>query len=323
MLSTPSIPGATYTWSGPNSFSSTLQNPSITAAGLNAAGTYSVYATVNGCNSNSATTNVVVVSGPTVTAYPSPKDTVCQGATVTFTATPTNAGSGATYQWLRNGIALPGSNSLSFPISGLYDGDIISFLLTPGNGAACATPVNSNFVKMTVLPYENASLTLIGDTSIWLGLLANFQAINVVGGANPKYQWKVNTQIIVGATSNVWGTTQLNNNDKVCVFMTPDFICSNPAVVTACKTIKVATGIANISNDKLKVYPNPTSEVLYIEGLTKGTRIQLIDILGRVVYSTIGGGMITIPTKQLANGNYVLKLITTDGKSTLVNITKE
>jgi hypothetical protein len=323
MLSTPSIPGATYTWSGPNSFSSTLQNPSITAAGLNAAGTYSVYATVNGCNSNSATTNVVVVSGPTVTAYPSPKDTVCTGTTVTFTALPSNPGTGPSYQWLRNGIALPGGNTLSFPVSGLNDGDVISFLLTPGTGAACTTPVNSNFVKMTVLPYENASLTLVGDTSIWPGLLANFQAINVIGGTNPKYQWKVNTQIIVGATSNVWGTTQLNNNDKVCVIMTPSFMCSNPAVVTACKTIKVSTGIANISNDKLKVYPNPTNEVLYIEGLTANTSIQLIDVLGRVVYSTIGGGMITIPTKQLANGNYVLKLTTTDGKSTLVNITKE
>jgi hypothetical protein len=45
--------------------------------------------------------------------------------------------------------------------------------------------------------------------------------------------------------------------------------------------------------------------------------------LGRTVYTSIGSRIVTIPTRQLANGNYVLKLTTADGKNTVVNITKE
>jgi hypothetical protein len=323
-LSAGTMAGATYTWSGPNGFTSNLQNPTITAAGLAAAGTYSVYATVNGCISGTATTTVSIVAGPTVVAYASPNDSICIGTTVTFTALPANPGTGASYLWLKNGIALPGSNTLSFPVSGLIDGDVISFLLTPGTGAACTTPVNSNFITMTVRQYQQPIVEMqASDTTVWPGLLVNFNVTNTSGGANPAYQWKVNNQNIVGATSNVWSTTQLQDNDKVCVVMSPDFLCANPSTASACVTMHVSTGINQLNNTPLKVYPNPAKETLTVEGLEGNTSIQLIDVLGRVVYTAVGAGTITIPTKQLSNGSYVLKLTTADGKNTVVNVSKE
>ena len=66
LLSASTVGGATYQWSGPNSFSSTDQNPSIENANTNAAGTYSVTATVGGCVSTAATTTVTI--NPSVTA---------------------------------------------------------------------------------------------------------------------------------------------------------------------------------------------------------------------------------------------------------------
>src|SRR6185436_12173183 len=62
-LSTPTLAGATYAWTGPNGFTSALQNPTRTAALANA-GTYSVTVTVNGCMSAAGTTNVVVNATP-------------------------------------------------------------------------------------------------------------------------------------------------------------------------------------------------------------------------------------------------------------------
>jgi hypothetical protein len=53
---------ATWSWTGPNGFVSTLQNPSIPAAGADAAGQYIVTVTVNGCVSLSATTDVTVIA---------------------------------------------------------------------------------------------------------------------------------------------------------------------------------------------------------------------------------------------------------------------
>jgi len=69
ITSTPVLgPGATtYSWIGPNGFTNTSRNPSITNATASMAGIYSVTATVEGCSSNATTTNVVVNAIPTIT----------------------------------------------------------------------------------------------------------------------------------------------------------------------------------------------------------------------------------------------------------------
>ena len=65
-LTASTVSGATYYWTGPNGFSSFVQNPSIAGASAPMAGVYTVIATVNGCSSTPATVTVVVGSGPAV-----------------------------------------------------------------------------------------------------------------------------------------------------------------------------------------------------------------------------------------------------------------
>lgn len=56
-----SIVGATYAWTGPNGFTSNLQNPTVSdTATLAMNGTYDVIVTVNGCSSAVASTSAVV-----------------------------------------------------------------------------------------------------------------------------------------------------------------------------------------------------------------------------------------------------------------------
>ena len=59
--------GATYSWTGPNGFTSTDQNPSIVSATTNATGLYSVTATVGTCTSPAGTTTATVNALPEVT----------------------------------------------------------------------------------------------------------------------------------------------------------------------------------------------------------------------------------------------------------------
>ena len=59
-LSASTIPGATYSWSGPNGFSSASQNPSIPDANTNAAGFYSVTITAAGCSAGPVATAVTI-----------------------------------------------------------------------------------------------------------------------------------------------------------------------------------------------------------------------------------------------------------------------
>ena len=59
-LSASTVPGASYSWTGPNAFASTAQNPSIVAATTNASGTYLVTANIGNCSSAPSATSVVV-----------------------------------------------------------------------------------------------------------------------------------------------------------------------------------------------------------------------------------------------------------------------
>ena len=58
-----SIPNASYSWTGPNGFSSAIQNPSIANAGMNHAGTYNLTITSQGCTV-SASTNINLLLTP-------------------------------------------------------------------------------------------------------------------------------------------------------------------------------------------------------------------------------------------------------------------
>jgi beta-galactosidase len=61
-LTASTVAGATYSWTGPNGFTSTNQNPSIANATIAAAGDYSVTATIGDCTSVPATVTVAVTA---------------------------------------------------------------------------------------------------------------------------------------------------------------------------------------------------------------------------------------------------------------------
>ena len=84
--------GNSYTWSGPNGYTSTDQNPIITNVQTTSSGTYQVNVTdVNNCTSSSSI-NVVVNNPPTATvASNSP---VCVGTSIALTAS-----GGISYTW--------------------------------------------------------------------------------------------------------------------------------------------------------------------------------------------------------------------------------
>src|SRR6202007_179650 len=94
-LSTPTVASATYSWTGPNGFTSAVQHPTRAHATTADAGTYSVTVTVNGCTSAAGTTNVVVNAIP-ATPTASNGGPYCEGNTIAL-FTPTVAG--ATYSW--------------------------------------------------------------------------------------------------------------------------------------------------------------------------------------------------------------------------------
>jgi large repetitive protein len=89
-----------YLWSGPNGFTSPLQNPSITNITSANAGTYTLAIIVNGCQSPSASVNVAVDQLPLANA--GPNQIVCTTATSVTLAGSVTGGT-TTGMWSTNG----------------------------------------------------------------------------------------------------------------------------------------------------------------------------------------------------------------------------
>ena len=85
----------TYSWTGPNGFTSTDKTPEITSATTASAGEYSLVVTVGNCSSEAGTATVVVNEIP-ATPSPSNNGPKCAGENITLSV---SAVSNATYSW--------------------------------------------------------------------------------------------------------------------------------------------------------------------------------------------------------------------------------
>lgn len=151
-----SVTGATYTWAGPNSFSSNAQNPTITNASSLNSGTYSLYVTVNNCNSSTLTLSITVNPTPVITSSSSTNLTACG----------LNNGSISL-----NGLLLNTSYNLSY-----FNG--ISTINTTANSNSSGSIVINNLSAGT---YSNISVSLNGCNSNTVGPIT----INNPASPNP------------------------------------------------------------------------------------------------------------------------------------------
>lgn len=142
-LNTPVI---SYTWSGPGSFSSNAQNPTINSTTTSNTGVYQVnIKDVNGCV-NSGTTNVIINPNPQITI---PTPTACSGGSFTLTTS-----GGTTYQWTGPGGFTSNLQNPTFTNSNSTLNGVYSVLVTDANGCT-----GSNSVTVNVNPSFTISVT--------------------------------------------------------------------------------------------------------------------------------------------------------------------
>lgn len=119
-LNTVALAGATYSWSGPNSFSSSQQTPSAitNATAANNAGVYTLTIVNNGCTAPPQTVNVVI--NPIPSAPITVHDTVCGSGNAVLSASGTP--SGGSYLWYSSASSaapVAGQTSSTFTINNL------------------------------------------------------------------------------------------------------------------------------------------------------------------------------------------------------------
>ncbi len=161
--------GGTYSWSGPNGFSSTNQNPQIMASTAGDAGVYTVQVTKNGCTAAANTTVVMSTGMPGIEA----NDPVCAGGTLMLSAT----GGGTTYSWTGpNGftstLQSPSISNVTAAAAGTYNVTISGGGC--GGMTSATVAINSNPVatvtKGAICEGEALQLHATGGTSYaWSG----------------------------------------------------------------------------------------------------------------------------------------------------------
>lgn len=259
-LSTPTVSGATYTWTGPNTFTSSIQNPTITSATTAMAGTYNLTVTVNGCTSVAGTSSVTVSTtiAPSVSIAAS-STTICTGTSVTFTATPTNGGTIPTYQWQVDGVNT-GTNASIFTSSSLTNGQIITCILT--SNAACVSPTTatSNAITMAVTTSVTPSIVIsTGNNPTCQGTSVSFAATPTNGGTSPSYQWQVDGAN-VGTNTATYSSSTLTNDQIVTCILTSNATCSSTTTATS--------NAVNMTINVIPTTPAPNSNSPVCDGTT-------------------------------------------------------
>ncbi|MBW7844263.1 MAG: T9SS type A sorting domain-containing protein [Bacteroidia bacterium] len=316
--------GVAYSWSGPDGFTSTLQNPTVTNLTLAKAGDYTVNATSSTCASLPSVSNVLVNSIPTapvLSSNPISGD-VCVGDSVQLFA---NYIAGATYQWIgpagfSSTEQRPIIRNVSTANSGNYSATITKVGCTSSNSE----------IAIGVIPLPTTS-EISGPTSAYTDSMATY---SVVGSASSNFAWVVSSggSIKTGAGTstitvkwNVKGSSEL-----VKVTETSSTNCKG-AEKSLAVNVQHSVGLNEVllNNSRISLFPNPVTDkvFLYFDVLKPvNAVVSVINVLGQQVasvnQSVLNNQSVGINVPHLSRGIYYA-VITVDGESKSIKFSVE
>lgn len=151
------VPGASYSWTGPDNFTSTDQNPVISDAQVVNSGSYTLVVTANECESDPVDIDVVVHALPVLEI--TDPSTSCAPETVDITLSlvtdgSTNA-SDLTY-WEDEDATIPLTDPTSITVSGTY------YIQADNNGCTVIAPVEVEIIEGVTYLVEGVNLSACG-----------------------------------------------------------------------------------------------------------------------------------------------------------------
>ncbi|MEI6436261.1 MAG: hypothetical protein WCP32_15610, partial [Bacteroidota bacterium] len=174
------------------------------------AGTYTVTNTIAasaGCSQVIATSSITINPNVPVSISIVPSvNSVCDGTSVTFTATPTNGGTSPVYQWKVNGINVGTSTATYNYVPA--NNDAVTCVLA-SNATSCTTnnPATSNSVTMTVNPNLPVSVSTAANPT---GAICSGTNVTLTASALPTTLSPVLISEGFNNSTNNW--TTINNS---------------------------------------------------------------------------------------------------------------
>lgn len=178
--------GIAYLWTGPNGYSSTIQNPSIPGATSLMSGTYTV--TVEGPSSCTATASTTVIVNPNPTPTASNTGPYCEGQTIHISSS-----GGTTYLWSGpNGFSstvqnpvIPGATT---SMSGTYS-------LTVSDNNGCTGTANTSVI-INIPAFVNGTVVYSG------GYIGAGDANIMLYGTGPNGHHQLVDSVLIGANGS-------------------------------------------------------------------------------------------------------------------------
>jgi hypothetical protein len=151
----------------------------------------------------------------------------------------------------------------------------------------------SNHTGLTVIQQPPVTISQNGDT---------LQAYNAV-----TYQWYLNGQPIPGATSHIFIANSAGSYSVAISDTNGCTAVSNPVIVS---------GIHDLENNTVQVYPNPTSDGwnITVDADLIGSKLEIFDVEGRKVYATEISETRTAISWDAARGVYLLRIHSLNGE---------
>lgn len=248
-----------YSWTGPNSFTSAFQNPSINNAQVVSSGNYTVLVTdANNCT-NTATTNVVVNPLPVIVVN---NPTVCENTDIFLTSN-----GGSSYSWTG---PLGFNSALQNPT------------ITP------ATPAMTGNYVVLVTSAAGCTQTAIANVSV-----VPIPTVSISGGSvmcSQNLNGSINTVVLNGngASTYMWslapGFFATPNLSSTSFTLTPPV--TTTSIVATMSVIGTAAGnCTNSAVYNVTVIPNPTvvpTPATY--SICEGTSITM-NVIGANTYT--------------------------------------
>lgn len=220
---------------------------SFTAAAGDNGSSYSVVVSNSAGSATSAAAQLTVLAEATPTAVSISTQPSAQvqlpGGIATFAVAASGTGP-LTYQWLKDGTAMPSATDAVLQLNGVSSNDAASYSVTVSNALGSLT---STAASLTVVGAPAISTQPV-SASVTAGNTASFSV--AATGGSLRYQWTRNHLAIAGATGASYTTPALNVGDSgasygVIVFNGAGLVISSDATVTvtAAATPLVATAV--------------------------------------------------------------------------------
>lgn len=203
-----------------------------------------VCTTVSTVFSQGITIAVTPVSAASVSITAS-QNGICSGDLVVFTASPVNGGTQPVWVWKKNGTVIPGATESTYESSTLANNDIIRCEMS--SSLLCVAPAIavSNSITMQVNNPGTPSVSInASQTVICEGTTVTFNAVPVLPGSSPEFQWYKNAQAIAGATLSTYTTSDIAHNDQFyCTLLSNASCITTPGATSNIITITISEGV--------------------------------------------------------------------------------